>query len=289
MDEIRPFRTAIADNSRWQNFKPKPDDIYVCTPAKCGTTWTQTIVANLLWPADELPAPVMWLCPWIEAMFNPEKEMLEHLASQQHRRAIKTHSPADCIPWFDDAKYVFVVRDGRDAFMSLVNHMSRMKHMDLLNESAASQGVQKLPEYTGDPHAFFEAWLALEDEFFGMINSYWQRKCQDNVLFVHYNDLKTDLEGEVQRLADFLDIELTREHLARVLERSSFDYMRNHPEMVGDMQMFEGGLKGFIFKGTNGRWKEILTEDELIRYQNAVEQRFSPEIAAWVEGGRRTD
>jgi aryl sulfotransferase len=42
------YKGPITDTSRWQNFKPRPDDIFICTPPKCGTTWTQAIVAMLV-------------------------------------------------------------------------------------------------------------------------------------------------------------------------------------------------------------------------------------------------
>ena len=123
---MREYRTALMDNRRWEQFKPRPDDIFVCTPAKCGTTWTQTIVGNLLWPHGDLPAPIMMLSPWIEAEFMPAEGMFPMLEAQTHRRFMKSHTAADGIPWFDDAKYIFVARDGRDAFMSLCNHVERL-------------------------------------------------------------------------------------------------------------------------------------------------------------------
>ena len=43
------------DNRRWEHFVHRPGDIFVCTPPKCGTTWTQTIVASLLWPEGDAP------------------------------------------------------------------------------------------------------------------------------------------------------------------------------------------------------------------------------------------
>ena len=52
---MRVYRNAVMDNARWTGFEPRPDDIFVCTPSKCGTTWMQTIVANLLWPDGDIP------------------------------------------------------------------------------------------------------------------------------------------------------------------------------------------------------------------------------------------
>jgi hypothetical protein len=108
--ELRPYRSAIFDNGRWERFEHRPGDIFVCTPPKCGTTWMQTIVASLLWPDGDVPGQVMTLSPWIDANFYSIDEILARLEAQSHRRFIKTHTPADGIPWIDGVSYVFVAR-----------------------------------------------------------------------------------------------------------------------------------------------------------------------------------
>ena len=45
--KLKRYRAAIFDNSRWADFEPRPNDIFVCTPAKCGTTWTQTMCNHI--------------------------------------------------------------------------------------------------------------------------------------------------------------------------------------------------------------------------------------------------
>ena len=72
---------------------------------------------------------------------------------------MKSHTPADGIPFFPDAKYVVVGRDGRDAFMSLCNHMERFKLIDVLNARAPADGVPPMPGWDGDVHGFFSHWL----------------------------------------------------------------------------------------------------------------------------------
>ena len=281
---MQRYQTAIFDNARWEGFVHRPTDIFICTPPKCGTTWTQTIVVNLLFPDGNPPAPVMMLSPWIDAkMMMPHKDMLAMLEAQTHRRVIKTHTPADGIPWFDDAKYIVVCRDGRDAFMSMVNHVERLKHVDALNEQALQDGIPTMPEYSGDLHEMFEWWLEDDVLFFGFMQSYWARHDQPNVLFVHFNDLKQDLAGQMQRIAAFLEIEISPDQWPAVVERSTFEYMRNHEELVGDMSIaFEGGTKGFLFKGTNGRWRDVLTNDELNAYQQRLSSTLPPDAVQWI-------
>lgn len=286
---MRVYKNAVMDNARWEGFEPRPGDVFVCTPAKCGTTWTQMIVANLLWPDGEFPGPIInGICPWIEAKFGPADAMHEMLRAQTHRRAMKSHTPADGIPWFDEARYITVGRDGRDAFMSWCNHVQRMKMTELLNERAAEDGLEELKTFDGvDYKGFFHDWLE-QNNFFDVVASYWARRGQSNLLFVHFNDLKADLEGEIRRIAAFLDIEIEPAHWPGIVERSTFEGMRRADTKVGHFDMgFEGGIQGFIFKGTNGRWRDVLGEEELAAYQRKLAETLPAEAARWVEHGAR--
>src|SRR5438128_12573808 len=94
ISSLLPYRTAVFDNRRWAEFTPRPGDIFVCTPPKCGTTWTQTIVASLLWPDGKTPGPVMMLSPWIEFEIFPMEVVREAIEPQAHRRFLKSHDPA---------------------------------------------------------------------------------------------------------------------------------------------------------------------------------------------------
>ena len=289
IDSLRPYRSAVDDNRRWAGFTPRPDDIFVCTPAKCGTTWTQAIVASLLWPDGDAPGPVVSISPWLEAQFDPIEDVLARLEAQRHRRFIKTHTPADGIPFFPDAKYVFVARDGRDAFMSMCNHMERFRDdvREELNARIEGEGVMPMPGWTGDVHGFFAVWLPA----MGMLEhvaGFWERRKQPNLLLVHYNDLKADLSGEMRRIARFLDIEVPEGKWPAVVERCTFESMKARGSEIGEFErVFEGGADGFIFKGTNGRWRDVLTADEVGAYARRVAELLPPAGGAWLEGGRR--
>jgi aryl sulfotransferase len=285
---LQPYRTAVFDNARWADFEPRARDIFVCTPPKCGTTWTQTIVASLLWPAGDAPGPIMKLSPWIEFQLLPIEALQETLGAQTHRRFIKSHTPADGIPFFPDAKYVVVGRDGRDAFMSLCNHVERFKLTDVLNARALADGVPPMPGWDGDVHGFFSQWLE-EGAHTRHLGSFWERRRDPRIQLVHYNDLKADLAGEMRRIAAFLEIDVPEASWPAVVERCTFEAMRARAAEIGDMDIaFEGGMKnGFLFKGTNGRWRDVLTKDELEAYAKRTAELVPPDAAAWIEHGGR--
>lgn len=283
----RIYRDRVTDGTRWDAFTHRPGDIVIATPAKCGTTWTQAIVASLLWPDGSLPEPIVIVSPWIDGRIEPADAVQVRLERQTHRRFIKTHTPADGVPWWPDVSYIVVMRDGRDAFMSLLNHMLKMRPevVAMVNSEAIAAGGQPL-EWSGDPHLDFPRWLASEDSVPAYLASWWPRRGEPNVLFVHYNDLKVDLDGEMRRIAAFLDLAMPEASWPAAVERCTFEAMRARPDDLGPFEVvFEGGAQSFLFKGTNGRWRDVLTPDELALYQEQISNVLSEEAARWLEQG----
>jgi aryl sulfotransferase len=275
------------DGTRWASYNHRPGDIFVCASPKCGTTWMQTIVASLLWPDGDFPDAVIEIGPWFDGRIFDFDELMARLEAQSHRRFIKTHTPADGIPIFDTASYIVVARDGRDAFVSFVNHRKNLRDdlIERLNTDAMAQSVDPVVKFRGDIHGFFERWIT-DAPPLRYLASWWDLRDEPNVLLVHYNDLQADLEREMRRVAGFLDIDIPEALWAGVVERCTFERMREEAEKIGDFQrLFEGGAESFLFKGANGRWRGVLTEGELQRYQDRVQELLTPEAANWLEHG----
>ena len=248
----------------------------------------QTMIASLMWPDGEQPGTVGQLSPWIEANFKPADVMHAELSAQTHRRFMKTHTPADGIPWFDDASYIFVARDGRDAFMSMCNHMERMSKevkAELNARVKDEQDITLLRDWDGDYHVAYQNWLK-EYGYIQHVVSFWQRRKQQNVLMVHYNDLRSDLSGEMCRIATFLNIDVPETLWPETVERCTFEAMRNDASRMGNFDIFKDGIKGFIFKGTNGRWRDILSAEELLEYDARLQSEMSQDAAARSVNGR---
>jgi aryl sulfotransferase len=171
--------------------------------------------------------------------------------------------------------------------MSDANHMTHMRAelRGRLNAEAAAQGIDPMMEFHGDIHDFFGRWIA-DAPTMRHIATWWDLRSQPNVLFVHYNDLKADLDREMRRVAAFLNINIPAGRWPAVVDRCTFDRMRAEADKVGNFdRVFEGGAQSFLFKGTNGRWREVLTEAELQRYRHRVEELLAPEAAYWLEHG----
>ena len=96
-----------------------------------------------------------------------------------------------------------------------------------------------------------------------------------------------DLQGQVSRLAGLLGIELTAEELARIVKAATFDQMKKDFKPMDEFLRgaFKGGSDAFIFKGTNGRWRDVLTIEDLALYEAAKERVLTPDCAEWLETG----
>jgi aryl sulfotransferase len=295
----REYRTSTMDSHRWDGFQPRPDDIVVATYPKCGTTWTQRIVDLLIFQSPE-PRTFSQNAPWLDAtFFAPIEANLATLEGQTHRRSVKSHMPFDALPIYESVRYIHVVRDGRDACMSFHNHMLgfRPEIRAAILASAPDAGAEpteRMMETPQDPRAFFVQWISeaeadsgVDLSFFDFENTYWRERRRSNLLFVHYADLKADLPNEMRRISDFLGIETPQSLMPDLARAASFETMKAQGEsMMPELAMaFDRGADRFINKGTNGRWRGVLTEDDLARYLALVARKFTPAEAAWIEHG----
>jgi aryl sulfotransferase len=290
---------VVIDSTRWEVYKHRPGDIVISTSYKTGTTWMQTIVANLIFQDGVFPAPVSVMSPWLDMAMPPLEKVAQSLEAQEHRRFIKSHLALDGLPYFETAKYIVVGRDVRDVFMSMWNHhMGYTEHGKAMwGERAAAMGAD-FPLDFADIHDFWQVWIdrgSFEWETSGFpywshlhhAQTWWDFRHLPNILLVHYTDLLEDPAGQVRRIAKHLDIRLDEEALPGILERISFSGMKqNFSSIMPEAdQFFRGGQATFMNKGTNGRWRGVLTEAELEQCQAAVKREMTEDCADWLEHG----
>src|SRR4030095_9099928 len=101
-----------------------------------------------------------------------------------------------------------------------------------------------------------------------------------NVLLVHFNNLKADLPGQMRRIASFLGIEIDESRFPAMIEHCGIDYMRRTSAESPILDMvFKNGGTTFFNKGTNGRWKDLLTAADLRKYDEVVQDSLTPDCA----------
>ena len=296
----RTYQNHTLNSTRWRHYTPRDGDVIVSTSYKSGTTWMQHIVLELIFLESETPN-LFSVSPWLDARFGgPIGDVIAQLEAQTHRRCIKTHLPLDALPYYSQVKYIVVARNPRDVFMSWWNHYSNYTDAfyDHLNDTSDLVG-DPMPRCPKDIHELWrvwitEGWFEWESEGYphsGNLyhtQSWWDFRHLENILFVHFDDLLTDLEGELRRIAAYLEIDASDEEIWTVAQAVTFPALkkRMRKETTGLDVIFKGGANTFYYKGTNGRWKGVLSKEELAMCEAKMAEVLTPDCAHWLEHGR---
>lgn len=278
-------KSGHMDSSVWDDFEYKDSDIFVCTYAKSGTTWVQQIIKQILNNSMKIKN-VHFESLWIEATFifgggeNGKQIMLEKLNEQfknGNRRVIKSHLPLNAIVYNKNAKYIYVVRDGRDVIMSLLNH-----HNSFTDEVRNKLNVGPPLDFD----VFYDKFINKENNiywnYFEHIKSWWKYKDLPNILFVHYNDLKNDLKNEIKKISNFIDFPIEDEDMLKIITKHcTFDYMKNNENVFSPPpNMMKTG--SFINKGINGRWKKIMNKEQIDLYNQKCKQYWEDDCIKFI-------
>lgn len=291
--KTREFHNHHFDSTIWNDFAFRPDDVILSTYAKSGTTWMQQIVGQIIFDGAE-GLNVAAMSPWMDLRVPPKEVKLAEVEAQAHRRFLKTHLPVDALVFSPEAKYIYIGRDGRDMVWSLHNHHMRANEQwyGALNDTPGRVGP---PIGTPNPDVgqYFRDWLAQDGApfwpYWDHVRGWWAIRTLPNLHFVHFKDLKDDLAGEIAKIAAFLGAKPDAETLGQIVHHSSFDYMKAHANDVAPLggALWDGGGDSFIHKGTNGRWRDILTAEDVAAYEARALAELGPDCADWLANGAR--
>lgn len=285
------FHNHHFDSTIWNDFAFRDDDIVIATYAKSGTTWVQHIVAQLIFAGAE-GLPVAEMSPWLDLRVPPKAIKLSAVEAQTHRRFIKTHLPVDALVFSPRAKYLYIGRDGRDVVWSLYNHHLKANALwyEALNETPGRVGppIGRPPKSV---QQYFLDWLEQDGHpfwpFWDNVASWWAIRSLPNVMLVHFARLKADMKEEIRKIAVFLDIDVAERDWPKILEHCGFEYMKANAALSAPLggAFWEGGAQTFLHKGTNGRWRDVLTADDQRRYEQLAREKLGEACAAWLATG----
>lgn len=293
--KTRELHNHHFDSTVWNEFKIRDNDIIISTYGKSGTTWMQQIIGQMLLGPDPDLA-VGELSPWVDFRVPPKEVKIPMIEGQTHRRFLKTHLPVDALVFSSQAKYIYIGRDARDVVWSLYNHhvTANQDWYNALNKSPGLVGppIEAPPK---DVFQYWKDWLEKDGfpfwSFWENAKSWWDIRNRPNVYFIHFNNLKKDMSKEMKKLASFLGISVKKENWETILEYCSFDWMKAHAPKVAPLggSLWEGGAQSFIHKGTNGRWKDTLTSEDIKKYENRGLNELGEDCLKWFSTGEGLD
>jgi aryl sulfotransferase len=297
---VRPpvtrYQTILMDTERWEHVPFRAGDIVISSPPKCGTTWTQMICALLIFQTPELPRPLDVISQWPDALTHRLDDVLAELESQPHRRFMKTHTPLDGLPFDDRVTYICLARDPRDVAISWDNHMENADLDVAMAMRAAAVGMDDLdpsaptgiPERSESARERFWAWIDNVDTLVGLpamcrhLTTFWRARHEPNVLLLHYDELKADLEGQMRGLAAHLGIEVAEQRWPELVDAAGFEAMSDRAgELAPEVSIWRDPRR-FFHRGTSGQWRDLLGPEDLRRYDGRVRELFEPDLAEWV-------
>ncbi|PIK55626.1 sulfotransferase [Apostichopus japonicus] len=245
-----------------RNFSVRSDDVYLISFPKSGTTWVQHIV-SLIFDQSTYSSPTH-LCrktPFLEMpqSFTEDKDNAtpgnyEIAKDMPSPRFLKTQLPISLLPEeFDQKrpKVIYVSRNPKDVAVSLYNFCSW------------SPNWPQYRVWSDFLHDFCRGALP-RGLWFDSVLDWWQRRDDENVLFLKYEDLIKDTKGAVWRIAKFLERPLTEETVDNIITHSTFNAMKKHKKVNPDYfkSPHERGQKqnrSFMRKGQVGDWRNYFT------------------------------
>ena len=242
---------SVESFQRAESYQPAPEDVFVVTQMKCGTTWMQHVVYEVLHRGRgnlvESGTAMYAVSPWLEGRKSVSLAEAPLVGAERPSRIIKTHLPVALCPYDPAAHFIYVARHPVSCFASCVDFVQT-------NVGTMAPGMQAFEEWYCTKDLMW--WGTWTDHVLG-----WWRWSQEqkNVLFVYFEDMKKDLPSVVRQVAAFLRVApLSDDEVASIAHKCGFAYMQEH-QAVFEMQpphILQSRARLFV-SGSAERHKDI--------------------------------
>lgn len=284
----RKYGGHVTQPERWSCWTPRRGDVLVCTPSKSGTTWTQSILAMLIAGGPDLSEPVPVMSPWVDADLGvPAEKVAQDLERQTGRRVVKTHTPGDGFPVWQDVPVIAVYRHPLDIFFSLRRHVANQVRTDAdhpmyqsLDRSFATY-IEKTCSSDDIDHDSLEGFVL-------HLTRTALSTARSDVTTFHYSDMRADPRAAVSAMAKAARIDAGDALVDTVVAATGFDAMRKRAEMFVPVAGtgFWKDDKTFFHSATNRKWEGKLTTRQIGRYRERLADLIpDASLRHWVEQG----
>jgi hypothetical protein len=249
----RGFNRVLAN---CEQFVPTEHDVLVCSFFKSGTNWMMQIALQIAWRGNAQFKHIHDLVPWVDIPARSRFAVpLEDSLWQQcptQLRVIKTHLPFGKIEYTESGKYIWVVRDPKDVFVSGYHFLRNIMFGPLM------PSVEQWLDVFLSEDSFNGSWAA-------HLDCGWRARDRENVLFLTYEEMKRDRAGSIAAVAESMGVELSAAELDRVNEVSSYEHMKTIGEKfdtVGISPPWVDARGKMVRRGRAGSSGELLTPEQ---------------------------
>ncbi|KAH0818508.1 hypothetical protein GEV33_004283 [Tenebrio molitor] len=192
-------------------------------------------------------------------------ENIQNRKDLKNPLVFKTHLPFTLLPKQISSgekkpKIIYVARDVKDTCVSYYHY------------------GKFVWDYRTDFNEYCDAFLrgkAPYSPYWNHVLSYWQLRHNPNVLFLRYEEMKSDLGGVIRRVSQFLQKNLTDEQIKILTHHLDFESMKKNPAV--NYEAFYESLRKlrpegrFIRKGIVGDHKTIMSLDMQKKFDDWIE------------------
>jgi hypothetical protein len=205
--------------------EPRPNDVFISSWAKSGTTMMQQMFHQLRMGAatgrGDMDFPdISSMTPWEDSAVIIDHDMNEPQKAEP--RGFKSHREYERLP--AGCRYVVTLRDPHETYISFYRFMDGWMF---------DSGTISLED-------FLPFWLAGGPggcDYFTHLLSWWARRDEPDTLLATYRWVVKNRRAMIERLADFCDIPLTEELAAMVEGMTSREFMYAHRDRFEDAMM----------------------------------------------------
>ena len=257
-------------------YKPTKHDVFVPIYAKSGTNWMLQIAQQIAYYGDAEFAHIHDLVSWPEFALPttiPLEDPTPQKQSPTGLRIIKSHLESSYIPYDEAARYLLVIRDPKETFVSGY----RFGLGCLLPKEMPS--VEHMLDAFLSPNYIYGDWAK-------HTASYWQWRNRPNVLMLTFDELKQDTKTCITRVAEVMGVELTPAQLEQVHAKSDVTYMKQlgfafSPPLPYIPFWGKLATTDLIRSGNSGNSGELLTQaqqDAIDNYMRAALLRLDSDF-----------
>ncbi|XP_074337462.1 cytosolic sulfotransferase 13-like [Apium graveolens] len=267
-----------------KHFQPRKNDVFLVTAPKSGTTWLKAIIYALLnrqvhHPQDPrhplLTKTPHQLVPFVILLKPSDYDSVSN-SSDSSTRIFGAHLPTVSLPKsvMEDSesfncKIVYLCRDIKDTFVSFF-------HFENKNVDLSSNSLERAFD-------LYSRGVSVGGPVWDQIMGYWKESLErpNKVLFIRYEDMKSNPYFQLSRLALFLGKAFSEEEqnsgmLDQILSLCSFDNIKNLEVNKSGISGLGLGIKNDTFyrSGKVGDWKNTLTAEMAAKLDLITEEKF---------------